>query len=207
MPAATSRAFSLGQELNLHRLTSLVFGSRIYDFRYDRGYRGTAMETFWSIVAGFGGVVGLASGIYVLLDRVTQGYPSIFIYAKPLDDFGRRSPYLRAVNRSERPILLTVPNLRLPGRFRVAEDHSIMAIISSVMHDQSTFTIDGKTTLDMPLMMPAGFDDMDPDNTIEITIRWRYVQPILLRGDRRVTIDATKADVRTLLRLRDDEMV
>ena len=55
-------------------------------------------------------------------------------------------------------------------------------------YDEFTYGIDGKSELDMPLLMPAGINEVnyDPDNIIEIIVRWRYVQPILLMGDRKI---------------------
>jgi len=76
-------------------------------------------------------------------------------------------------------------------------------------YDEFTYGIDGKSELDMPLLMPAGINEVnyDPDNIIEIIVRWRYVQPILLMGDRKIRLTSTKRALRALLGLRGDEII
>ena len=167
------------------------------------------IDVIWNAIVGVGAVIGLLTGAYVLLERWTKDYPSVFIFAKPLSDFGRRSLYLRVANRSERPILVTMSGRPQPGQFRVARDHSTHAILVALYHEENTYGIDGKTEVDMPLMMPNGVNDdaYEMDSSIEMVVRWRYAQPILLQGDRKIRVTSSKRNLRALLGLGPDEMI
>lgn len=164
------------------------------------------MEGAWNAVLGFGSLLGILSAAYLLLDRWTKEFPSVFIIAKPISEVGRLTAYLRVANRSERPIIVTVPNNdAAAGKFRVMQDHSIHAAVAVAVLPEGQYPVDGKETRDMPLILPADAEEMEASNTMEITVRWRYVQPILYVGDRRIRVTTTKNDLRLLLRRKEDE--
>ena len=52
----------------------------------------------WTIVTDLGGLVGLATGLFVVWDRAFKDQPTEFLVGTPLAGFGRRSVYLRVKN-------------------------------------------------------------------------------------------------------------
>src|SRR5690606_7189024 len=147
----------------------------------------------WEWIEGFGALVGLATGVYVLLDRLTENYPTALFVPKPLGDFGRQTVYLRVHNPSERPILIRLRNGSTNGEFRPAEDHSTRAILSAALPGETWLPLLSKDTVDLPLLKPLNYEEMDDESEIVATLYWRFAQPAFWRGERRIVASIQRA--------------
>jgi len=151
----------------------------------------------WELIQGVGALVGLATGLFVLWERMTKHSPNIFVRSEPFLG-GQRYLSVRIENRSDRPIFVEAQNGVENGELRVAIDNSIEAIVTSLLPGTSTFLVDGKETKDFPLLKGPDFSEMDPVNECTLSIRWRFAQPILLRAWRRRTISISKQSLQIL---------
>lgn len=133
---------------------------------------------FWQVVQGVGALVGLATGLFVLWERVTKEVPAAYFVGTPFAPLLRqRFLFLRVVNRSERPIFVATTNGSRPGEYKIAKDDSTRSIVISVVPGESTFVVDGNTTVDFPLLNPPDLEERSLDDRIELNIRWQFVQP------------------------------
>jgi hypothetical protein len=153
---------------------------------------------FWAIVTDLGGLVGLATGAFVVWDRIFKDRPTAYFVAAPLGGIGRRSVYLRVKNLRERPIFVGMQSGTAPGMFVVAFDHSTESIVSSLFHGERTLVLDGGKSVDLPVMEPSGFEELPPYSKIKVALCWRYAQTQLLPIRREIGAAILKQDYETL---------
>lgn len=145
-------------------------------------------------------MVGLATGLYVLIERVTKEDPTAYVVGLAYEGVGERTSYLRLTNRSERPMLIRLPNEPKPGHLRAAVDHSIRSLVSAAVYAETWFALDGKESIDLPLLKPVNFDALDDESEMAFVVDWRFAQPILWRGVRHKRISISKIAYRRLMR-------
>lgn len=145
-------------------------------------------------------MVGLATGLYVLAERVTKEDPTAVVVALAFDGVGDRTSYLRLTNRSERPMLVRLPNEAKPGHLRAAVDHSIQSLVSAAVYAETWFALDSKETIDLPLMKPINFEALDDESEMAFVVDWKFAQPILWRGVRHKRISISKIAYKRLMR-------
>lgn len=144
----------------------------------------------WEVVQGFGAMVGLITGMFVLWERLTRETPFAYVVAKNYT-LAHRTAYLRLKNRSERPILVFFLASRENNRLVPApdEDDALLTIVSGT---EMTVAMDGGETKDFPLGEPPNIDDVAPDNQLVCEFRWSFAQPIWYQRFRRVSISIPK---------------
>lgn len=73
----------------------------------------------WEFVQGVGSTVGLATGIFVPIERITRHDPAIYFVAEA---FGgdQRYAHIRIHNPGPRPILVRIDEGVRPGAFYLA---------------------------------------------------------------------------------------
>lgn len=160
------------------------------------------MDAVWDFVRGLGAIVGLATGLFVVWDRFFRFAPSAIVIVRPLIPGGiPKAAYLRVTNRADRPILVSWQNGRRNGEFGIAADHSSRAIIVSILEGCRTIAIDPSEATELVLFDPPDIDEIDPENTIECELSWRYAQPKIWKRDRRISVRIPK---RSLMQLDPD---
>ena len=146
-----------------------------------------------------GSVSGFFSGIFLVYDRLTKHYPVAFIEARPLMEGSKRiEPFLYLKNVSERPILVSWPEGR-SDRFIVARDQTEEGIFRHLHEDETTISLSPRGEAVLPLLRPSTYAQIDPENMMEIEMRWQFAQPTLWRKPRRIPISIRKSDFEALI--------
>ncbi|MGY3609184.1 MULTISPECIES: hypothetical protein [unclassified Bradyrhizobium] len=158
------------------------------------------MADFWEIVKGFGAIVGLITGCFVLWERLVKERPLIFIVAQPLTPGNvNKVACLRIINRSVRPLLISWRSGFHDNALHIARDDSVREIVSAFFPGEPIHVIDGNETADLKLLTPNKMREIDPDNIIETELRWSFVQPVIWQRPRRLRIRITKRAYLALL--------
>ncbi|MBY3059437.1 hypothetical protein HF263_25705 [Rhizobium leguminosarum] len=125
-----------------------------------------------------GSIIGVVTGAFVIWERFFRYQPTAFIISKPLIPGGaQKGCYLRVVNRSERPI------------------------VKSLLHGEKAVVLDGGQEVAFPVLTPPNWRSLDPDQTMETTVRWRFVQPVIWKRDRSFLVRISR---RSYLHLLDE---
>ena len=92
-------------------------------------------------------------------------------------------------NVSDRPVLLSWPNGQGRGLY-IARNDSAEGIIGYLSEGETTIALSSQTERVFPLLRPSTYPEIDPENMMELEIRWRFAQPIVRRTPRtlRLTI-------------------
>lgn len=151
--------------------------------------------TVWDWVQGFGALVGLATGAYILRDRWFKHYPIAIIISKPIfEPGGDAFSKLRLTNPSDRPMLVSWEMGMRNGLFSIAKDDALKNIIISALPGTATIVLDAGETRELELMRPDNIGDIDDDNRIECELMWWFAQPILWQRSRRLRVGMRKRD-------------
>lgn len=67
--------------------------------------------------------------------------------------------------------------------------------------------IDGQTVISLgpeaearlPVLKPGNYDEIDPDNMLELHLRWRFAQPRIWMVDRRLNVALRKRDLDNMI--------
>ncbi|TYR32090.1 hypothetical protein FY036_13480 [Mesorhizobium microcysteis] len=157
------------------------------------------METLWDTIQGVGAIVGLATGLFVLWDRVFRFSPTAIVVVRPLLPGGMpKGTYLQISNPSDRPIIVSWRAGMRPNEFSIAEDHQTRSIVAALLEGGRSTVIDPASHRELLLLKPSNVDVIDPDNTIECEIYWRYAQPKIWKRDRRLSVAISKRSMMIL---------
>ncbi|WP_105437681.1 hypothetical protein [Neorhizobium sp. T25_13] len=160
----------------------------------------------WEAMQGFGALVGMVTAAFVIWERFYRYEPAAFIVAQPLIPGGRqKGAYLRVINRSERPIIVSWPNGIQDNAMRIALSHSTRSIVVSLLEGETALAIDGEKDFLFPILKPPNWGSISDDNTIDITIHWRFVQPQLWKRDREIKVSITKRSWNVIVDEIEDE--
>lgn len=156
----------------------------------------------WDAFQGIGALFGIGSALFLSYQHLVRFTPTAyFISNDVLADAlrgTRKRARLRIVNRSERPILVRWPAGMKLNLIRILSDESTRAILVSLIHDENTVCLSGNATHEFDISTPNNFADLDPDNQLYTDLTWRYVQPMVCKWDRKISLIITKADFEAL---------
>lgn len=158
------------------------------------------MVEFWEFIKGTGALVGLATGAFVLQERLSKDAPIMFIVGLPYSIQGTLFPYLRVVNQSRRPMVLSWAVGVRRHEFTLRTNNSTRAIISSLMPGHMSMIVSGNTETDLPLSNPTNFNEISFDNAIELNVTWQLAQPIIYQRPRKKRIVIVKKTYELLLK-------
>jgi len=159
----------------------------------------TAGELVWESFKSVGGFAGFASTAYVLWDRFWHDTPSAVVLARPIMEGSKTLvPVLAVRNISNRPIIMRWRHGPGPG-FRLAKNDTSRGVIETLFAGDATATIDPEATRIFHLLKPNDYDEIDPDNVIELEITWKFAQPIILQTERRIRIAIRKSNLEALV--------
>jgi hypothetical protein len=157
------------------------------------------MGDLWDALQELGSLVGLATGLFVIWDRFFRHSPTAVLVTRPLIPGGHtKGVYLQVTNRADRPILLSWENGLAPGRFGIARDHSIEAIVVSTLEGRSTIVLDSGEVKELLVLRPPDRHRIDPENYVGCELFWAYAQPKLWKPDRRIRVAVPMKSLRAL---------
>jgi hypothetical protein len=149
----------------------------------------TAVDTFTI----FGSIVAIITGGFVIWERFFRHSPIAFATSDVLVPGGQvRGCYLRIRNRSERPIIVSWPTGIQRNELRVSVDHERGSIIQSLLDGEKAVIVDGMSDGSFVLHPASNWKDLDLDQTMEIVIKWRFVQPMIYQFDRNIHLSLSK---------------
>ena len=159
----------------------------------------------WEAIQGAGTVVAIVTGGFVIWERFFRYQPSAFIVAQPLVPGGQtKGAYLRVQNRSERPIIVSWPNGSSPNSLRIALNHDTRSIVVSLIDGRTSVAIDGHSTHIFPILRPNNWADLNDEQTVEVSVKWSFAQPLLFKRHRSIAVRITKQAYRLLVNERED---
>ena len=149
----------------------------------------------WSIVQGGGALVGLATGIFVLHERLTKNSPVAFLVGVPPLGTGRRFLYVRIANRCDYPILVKFENGAAANKLLLMANHSTVSIVEAQTVGNTLCLLDPKETRDFPVLEPL---NLGASQKVQATIAWRYGHSAKWRRWRVLKISSTKETIAIL---------
>jgi hypothetical protein len=150
------------------------------------------------IIFDFAKTVGSISGIFaaafLIWDRFSKHFPVAIMLARPLIDGSREIvPFLLIKNVSDRPILISWDNGDR-ANLRVAKDQSIDGIVHSLSDGQTVVSLGPEAEAYLPVLKPGNYVEIDPDNVLELHLKWKFAQPRVWMADRQLTVSLRKRD-------------
>jgi hypothetical protein len=147
--------------------------------------------------------IGLLPGIFavgfLVRDRFVKHFPLAIFVARPLMPGSQNVvPFLFIKNVSDRPILVTSERGG-PSEFTIARDQTLRGVITSIVADKVIVVVDAGGEAYLPVFKPKAFAEIDPWNMMELSLRWRFAQPVLWRPDRNLRVSIKKADFELMI--------
>jgi hypothetical protein len=153
----------------------------------------------FEVIKTVGGISGICTAIFLIYDRFTKHYPVAVIEARPLIEGGANiGHFLFLKNVSDRPILLSWTDGQT-DRLKIARDHSARNIMRSLFAGETTIALAPQAATRLPVIKPRMYADVDPENILQLEIRWQFAQPILWRKARSLWVRIRKADFEALV--------
>jgi hypothetical protein len=102
------------------------------------------------------------TALFVIWDRLFRNAPAAFIVARPVSPGGGvKGTYLRIINRSERPLIISWPTDISQNDLRLAADHSIGAIVASLIDGTTSAVVEGTSDAHLLVLKPESFSQFD----------------------------------------------
>jgi hypothetical protein len=152
-------------------------------------------DSFFEVVKTVGGLSGISSAVFLIYDRFTKHYPVAFIEARPLIEGSQNIvPFLFLKNVSERPILLSWTDGDA-AKLRIGRDQSSRGIMRTLFDGETTIALSPQGEAVLPMFRPQAYEVIDPENMMELDLRWQFAQPVLWRAPRKLRIKIRKRDL------------
>jgi hypothetical protein len=159
----------------------------------------------WEVIKTIGSIVGMITGLFVVWDRFFRNEPSAFIVAYPLIPGGKqKGAYVRVMNHSERPIIVSWPKGSQPNAIRIALSSSETDVRGVLNGGRIATVIDGKQELLLPLLKPNNWESIEEAGTARVVIKWRFVQRRIWPFDRSIRVSIKKRSWKTIVNETDD---
>jgi hypothetical protein len=153
----------------------------------------------WDAFKGLGALAGLFASGHIFWTWLTKGYPTAIIDLEPIAPGSTVQQHvLRISNHNDRPILIRWQDGE-SNRLRLAKDNSIHGIVRSLFLGMSIVTVPPQNTRSLLILKPSQYDEMSPDNQLEVVIEWKFVQPIWWQNYRRLRVSIRRQDFEHLL--------
>ena len=141
-----------------------------------------------------GSLSGLFATAFLLWDRYSKHFPVAIIVAQPIIPGSVNiSHRLYLKNVSDRPILISWEHGGM-NQLRVAKDRSTHGILRSQRKGKTIVSLDAGTEVFLPILKPSNYNEIDPDNSLQIALRWRFAQPRVSKPDRVIPVWIKKRD-------------
>ncbi|WP_050420301.1 hypothetical protein [Bradyrhizobium tropiciagri] len=151
------------------------------------------MTDLFELMKIIGSVSGICSAIFLVADRYFKHYPTAIMVAGPLiEGSSNITHFLWLKNYSERPIIVSWQHES--NHLHLAKDDSARSIMHSVLPGESAVSLGPNAETQLRVIKPSNHDSIDPDNSLELRLRWRFAQPIIWKADRTIRIWMRKRD-------------
>jgi hypothetical protein len=164
--------------------------------------------SLWEALKTIGSMAGLITASFFVYDRLVRARPLAFITRAPLGGAGRPALYLRVMNRSERPLLLTFPPRVKQSTLTVLADHSYRSIVRALGGEKSVVVLQGGEQSDFPLNRSETFEQMPAKTPLSVEMIWSFAERTRWPLRRRIKIHTSKQQIDELLaeplRMADD---
>jgi hypothetical protein len=80
-------------------------------------------------------------------------------------------------------------------RLRLAKDDSLQSVVKSAIGGEVVIAIGSQDEVFLPVIKSGGYDQIDPDNSLLISLRWRFAQPRMWNADRNIRVWVRKRDL------------
>jgi hypothetical protein len=150
----------------------------------------TLLEVFKTI----GALSGICAAGFLVWDRYTKHFPVAIIVPRPLSAGSRNiAHWLYVKNASDRPILIAW-EYGNSNELRIAKSNSVHGVVQSMRYGETRISVDAAADVLLPVFKPGSYDDIDPDNGLELHLRWRFAQPRVWKIDRKIRVWIRKRD-------------
>src|SRR5436190_16240467 len=130
-------------------------------------------DTIIETIKTVGSFAGFLTALFLIWDRFIKNRPVALIVARPLVPESRRIlHFLYVKNVSDRPILVSWQNRSEKNRLRIGKDQTISGIVDVMHEDETIVSLGPKAEAYLPLIRPGNYAEIDPDNLLEVTLRW-----------------------------------
>jgi hypothetical protein len=141
-----------------------------------------------------GSISGIFAATFLLWDRWVKHFPVAILVARPLIDGSQHiEAFLLIKNVSDRPVLISWDNGDR-STLRLAKDQTTRGILQTFMYDQTIVSLGPEAEVYLPVLKPGDYEEIDPDNVIELHLRWKFAQPRVWMVDRRIRVSLRKRD-------------
>lgn len=159
----------------------------------------SGIAVVWDAFKGLGALAGLFASGHIFWAWVTKGYPTAIVDLEPIMDGSTVQQHvLRIANHNDRPILVHWQDGE-SNRLRLAKDNSIHGIARALVTGTTIVTVPPHNSRSLLVLKPSQYDDISPDNHLEVIVEWKFVQPILWQKYRRLRVSIRKQDFEHLL--------
>jgi hypothetical protein len=146
------------------------------------------------ILKTVGSLSGISAAAFLVWDRYTKHFPVAIIVPRPLIPGSQQIVHrLYIKNVSDRPILVNWEHGDA-NQLRIAKDESLDGIFNSQLRGQTVISLDAGAEALLPILKPGNYDQIDPDNSLQVDLRWRFAQPLIWKPDRRASVWIKKRD-------------
>ncbi|MGM4870656.1 hypothetical protein AB7645_05445 [Bradyrhizobium sp. 956_D2_N1_5] len=141
-----------------------------------------------------GSLAGICSAIFLIRDRFTKHYPVAIMFARPIMENSRNIVHFLSVkNYSARPVIVTW-EFENHNHLGLAKDSSVHGIVDSVFPGEKEICLGPDAEVHLQVIKPSNFRQIDPENSVQVRLRWRYAQPMLWKADRTIRVWMRKRD-------------
>jgi hypothetical protein len=156
-------------------------------------------ESIVEIAKTIGSISGIFAAAFLIWDRYSKHFPVAILVARPLIDGSQQIvPLLLIKNASDRPILISWDNGDRT-KLRVASDQSIEGIVHSLFDGQTVVSLGSEIEAYLPVLKLNNYEEIDPDNVLELHFKWKFAQPRIWIVDRALRISLRKHDFDSMI--------
>lgn len=154
-------------------------------------------DFLFDLAKTLGYLPGVFAAAFLIWDRYAKHRPIAIIVTRPLMGGSQQIvPFLLLRNASDRPILVSWHNDRT--KLLIAKDQTAEGIFG-YLKDRTVISLGAESEAYLPVMRPGNYDEIDPDNVMELQLRWRFAQPRIWVADRRLRISLLKRDFKEMI--------
>jgi hypothetical protein len=154
------------------------------------------MDTMLETLKTVGSLAGFCTAAFLVWDRYIKHFPVAIIVARPLIPGGANlQHFLCLKNVSDRPILVIWNNSDGSStQLRLGTAQTKEGILGALAEHETRIALGPDEKVFLPILKPSSFPRIDPDNMLEIDLRWRFAQPRVWRTDRPIRVSIRKRD-------------
>lgn len=157
------------------------------------------MESLYEVAKAIGSASGFLAASLLLWDRYVKHFPVAIIVARPLMEGSVQIvPFVYLRNVSDRPLLASWKDGNRNG-LRIAKAQTAEGVVQTLFDGETTVALGPHGGAYLPLFLPREKEAIEPENMMEVEIKWRFAQPRIWRVDRSITVAIRKRDLENLI--------